>query len=182
MNLSAIKNINLKLLKSRIIRSLKLEQRVFAEVEADKLALEQAILVVILSSLAAGIGMIAIVGIISIITTTILTLIAWVLWIALTYLIATKIIRGLVTKVDLRQFLRTVGFSSSAGLIRILGIIPHISAFVFFIASVWMLTAMVLAVKQVFNYQRLAKAIVVCLAAWLAHIGLIAMALFLFVK
>jgi hypothetical protein len=44
--------------------------------------------------------------------------------------------------------LRTIGFSSSPGLIRVLGLIPDLAGIVFFTASIWMLTAMVIAVRQ----------------------------------
>jgi len=44
--------------------------------------------------------------------------------------------------------LRTIGFSSSPGLIRVLGIIPGLTGIVFMVASIWMLVAMVIAVRQ----------------------------------
>jgi hypothetical protein len=48
--------------------------------------------------------------------------------------------------------LRTIGFSSSPGLIRVLGIIPGLTEIVFLVASIWMLVAMVIAVRQALDY------------------------------
>ncbi|MBW1711158.1 MAG: hypothetical protein JRG97_12815, partial [Deltaproteobacteria bacterium] len=65
------------------------------------------------------------------------------------------------------QLLRTIGFSSSPGLIRIIGIIPGLTGIVFFIASIWMLVAMVIAVRQALDYKSTMRAVGVCLIGWI---------------
>jgi hypothetical protein len=63
--------------------------------------------------------------------------------------------------------LRTIGFSSSPGLIRILGIIPGLGGVVFLVASIWMLVAMVIAVRQALDYESTLRAVGVCVIGWI---------------
>jgi hypothetical protein len=78
------------------------------------------------------------------------------------------------------QLLRTIGFSSSPGLIRVLGIIPGLTGVVFFIASIWMLVAMVIAVRQALDYQSTLRAVGVCAIGWVVQALVLALVFFLF--
>jgi len=154
----------------RIIRAAKLDVSLYEEVEADTTALGQAMGVVILSSIAAGLGTITIGGprvIIVVVFSTILALIGWYIWASITYFIGTKILPEAQTRADHGQLLRTIGFSSSPGLIRILCIIPGLSGIVLIVASIWMLIAMVMAVRQALDYQSTLRAVVVCIIGWI---------------
>lgn len=153
--------------KERIIRAAKLDTNLYEEVEADTTAMGQAMGVVILSSVAAGIGIIAKAGIGGIFSGTIGALISWYIWAFLTYYIGTKWLPEPQTKADIGELLRTIGFSSSPGLIRVLGIIPGLGGMVFFAASIWMLVAMVIAVRQALDYKSTGRAIGVCIIGWI---------------
>jgi hypothetical protein len=152
-----------------MIRAAKLDVNLYEEVEADEGALGQAALVVILSSLAAGIGSIFVLGFGSLITGTLVALIGWLVWAFLTYFIGTKFLPEPQTEADMGQLLRTLGFASSPGLIRILGIIPGLTGIVSFIASVWMLVAMVIAVRQALDYGSTLRAVIVCIIGWVVQ-------------
>lgn len=156
--------------QDRIIRAAKLDVNLYEEVEADATATGQAMGVVILSSIAAGIGTIARVGIAGIFTGTIAALIGWYIWAFLTYFIGTKFLPEPQTKSDLGELLRTIGFSSSPGLIRVLGIIPGLRGLVFLVASIWMLIAMVIAVRSALDYRSTGRAILVCVIGWIIQI------------
>jgi len=162
---------------NRIVRAAKLDINLYEEVEADKGAMGQAIGVVVLSSIAAGIGSIGTIGVKGIIFGGITALIAWYVWAYMTYFIGAKIIPEPQTKADHGELLRTIGFSSSPGLIRVLAIIPGISSIVFIIASIWMLTAMVIAVRQALDYQSTLRAVGVCIIGWVIQ-AIILMILF----
>ena len=153
--------------KDRIIRAAKLDVNLYEEVEADKGAMGQAMGVVILSSIAAGVGSIGRGGPGGILMGTIAALIGWYVWAYLTYFIGTKFLPGPQTKADLGELLRTIGFSSSPGLIRVLGIIPGLGGVVFLAASIWMLVAMVTAVRQALDYNSTLRAVGVCLIGWI---------------
>ena len=152
--------------KDRIIRAAKLDVRLYEEVEADTWAMGQAMGVVVLSSIAAGVGSIARGGFGAILMGTIAALIGWYVWAYLTYFIGTKFLPEPQTKADVGQLLRTIGFSSSPGLIRVLGIIPGLGAIVFLVASIWMLVAMIIAVRQALDYKSTLRTVGVCIIGW----------------
>lgn len=156
--------------KERIIRAAKLDVNLYEEVEADKQAMGQAMWVVVLSSIAAGVGSISRGGVLGILIGTIFALVGWYIWAYLTYFIGTKILPEPQTESDLGELLRTIGFSSSPGLIRVAGIIPGLGGMVFFAASIWMLVAMIIAVRQALDYKSTLRAVGVCAIGWLVQI------------
>ena len=160
-------------LKNRMIRAAKLDVSLYEEVEKDVSAMPQAMTVVIISSIAAGIGSIAQGGFAGILVGTVAALVSWYVWAYLTYFIGTKILPGPQTKADLGELLRTIGFSSSPGLIRVFGIIPGLGGIVFLIAAVWMLVAMVIAVRQALDYENTLRAVGVCLIGWAIQIAIL---------
>ena len=153
-------------LTDRMIRAAKLDVRLYEEVEADTGAMGQAMTVVVLSSVAAGIGSISAAGIRGVVVGTILALIGWYIWAYLTYFIGTKILPEPQTKADHGELLRTIGFSSSPGLIRVLGFIPVLGSLIMLAASIWMLVAMVIAVRQALDYKSTWRAVGVCAIGW----------------
>lgn len=157
----------------RMIRAAKLDVHLYEEVEADKTAMGQALGVVVLSSLAAGIGAISIQGPGGIVMGTVFALVGWFIWAFLTYIIGTKLLPEPQTRSDYGELLRTIGFSSSPGLIRVLGIIPGLQGIIFFAAGIWMLVAMIIAVRQALDYQSTWRAVGVCVIGWFIQILLL---------
>ena len=154
-------------LMDRMIRAAKLDVHLYEEVEADTGAMGQAMGVVVLSSVAAGIGSIARGGLGGILLGTIVALIGWYVWAYLTYFIGTKFLPEPQTKADHGELLRTIGFSSSPGLIRVLGVIPGLAPLVFLASGIWMLVAMIIAVRQALDYTSTFRAVGVCLIGWI---------------
>ncbi len=159
----------------RMIRAAKLDVSLYEEVEADKDALKQATVVVVMSSVAAGVGASSYGGIGGLIFGTVAALAGWYVWAFLAYWIGTRLLPEPQTKADYGELLRSIGFSSAPGVIRVLGIIPGFAWLVFVVASVWMLVAMVIAVRQALDYTGTLRAVGVCVIGWL--IQLLALAL-----
>lgn len=154
----------------RVFLSARLDTGVYEEVESDRAALGQAIGVVILSSLAAGAGVVQQIGAGGIIMGTVSALAGWYIWAGLTYLIGTRILPEPQTRANYGELLRTVGFASAPGIIRFLGIIPGLTAVVFFVAGIWMLAATVVAVRQALDYRSTWRALGVCLIGWMIQV------------
>jgi len=154
---------------NRIFRAARLDVALYEEVEADKSALGQAMGVVILSSIAAGIGSTSKAGLFGILIGVVVTLVGWYIWAYLTYFIGTRLLPEPQTKADHGELLRTIGFSSSPGLIRVLGVIPVMRSIVFPIAAIWMLVAMIIAVRQALDYSSTLRAIGVCVIGWIVQ-------------
>ena len=163
-------------LQDRMIRAAKLDVQLYEEVEADQGAMVQAMTVVILSALAAGIGS-ANVGLLGMVISMIAALIGWYVWAFLTYFIGTKLLAEPQTRSDHRELLRTIGFSSAPGLIRVLGIIPGLRTLLFLVAGIWMLVAMVIAVRQALDYTSTGRAIGVCVIGWVVQILILTVAI-----
>ncbi len=153
---------------NRIIRACKLDTTLYEEVEADKSATFQAALVVVLSSLAAGIGAISL-GSYNFIMPAILSLISWYIWAYLIYLIGAKLFPEENTKADHGELLRTIGFSSAPGLIRVFGFTPELMTITFIGGGIWMLVAMIIAVRQALDYQSTWRAVGVVVIGFLVQ-------------
>lgn len=157
----------------RLIGAAALDPAIYEEVEADRTATGQAFSVVIASSLAAGLGArawggatftnVAFFGTVS--------LIAWGAWAIVTFEIGTRILPEAQTRADVGQLLRTIGFASAPGILRVFGILPAVTIPVFAITAVWMLAAMVVAVRQALDYQSTGRAIGVCLFGWVLAVA-----------
>jgi hypothetical protein len=152
---------------ARMLQAALLDTNVYEEVEADTSANGQAVAVVVLSSLAAGIGSGVRGGLSSVLLGTFVVLIGWCSWAYLTYIIGTKFLAEPDTRADYGELLRTIGFSSAPGVLRILGLIPGLTGLVFFVVSIWMLVAMIVAVRQALDYTSTIRAFGVCMIGWI---------------
>lgn len=160
---------------NRVFLSAKLDAGVYEEVESDRSALSQAMGVVVLSSLAAGAGVVQQIGVGGIVMGTASALLGWYVWAGLTYLIGTRILPEPQTRANYGELLRTIGFASAPGIIRFLGVIPGLATPVFFIAAIWMLVATVVAVRQALDYRSTWRALGVCLIGWIVQALLLAL-------
>ena len=110
----------------RMIGAAMLNVSTYEEVEGDTNATPQAMAVVVLSSVANGIGAFGLGGFKGLIWGTVGALVGWVIWAALTFLIGTKLLPEPQTRSDIGELLRTIGFASSPGILRLCGLIPLI--------------------------------------------------------
>ena len=161
-------------LVDRMVRASKLDVNLYEEVEADKDSMGQAVAVVVLSSVASGVGTISVLGLQGLIIGTVSALIGWFVWAFLVFIIGTKLLPEPQTKSDMGELLRTIGFSSSPGVLRIFGFIPLIGAIISFAAGIWMLVAMIIAVRQALDYKSTWRAIGVCAIGFVIYLVVIA--------
>jgi len=157
----------------RMLRAAKLDATLYEEVERDKTATGQAMTVVILSAVAAGLGSARHAGVRGLVAMSLIALVGWVVWSALTYWIGTRILPEPATRADLGELLRAIGFASAPGVVRVLGVLPGLAALVALVAAVWMLVAMVIAVRQALDYSGTARAVGVCLIGWVVQVAVI---------
>ncbi len=146
----------------RMIGAARLEAAIYEEIEADRGATGQAFLVVLFASVAAGIGGIEDRAFSGILWHTIHGLVLWYVWAYVTYFVGTRVLPSSETSADHGELLRTIGFSSAPGLLRAFGVITPIAGAVFVICTLWMLVAMVVAVRQALDYQSTLRAVAVC--------------------
>jgi hypothetical protein len=153
----------------RMIRAAKLDTSLYEEVESDKGALGQAMGVVVLSSVSTGIGLFNTGGLEGLVIGTTIALFGWYVWAFLTYVIGTKLLPEPQTRATHHELLRTIGFASSPGIIRVLALSPSLARAVLFVTGIWMLVAMIIAVRQALDYRSTARAIGVCVIGWIVQ-------------
>ena len=157
----------------RMVRAAKLDVAVYEEVEGDTAATGQALGVVVLSSVAAGIGAGA--GVRGLVFGTIASLLGWAFWAWITYFIGTRWLREPGTQADWGQLARVIGFAQAPGLLRVVGIIPFLHGLVFLVTAVWTLVAVVIGVRQALDYTSTLRAVAVCFLGWLVQVALAAL-------
>jgi hypothetical protein len=158
----------------RLIGAAALDAAIYEEVEADQSATGQALAVVLLSSLAAGIGARGFTGMsaASVIFISTISLIAWATWALVVFEIGSRLMPEPQTRGDVGQVMRTIGFAATPGLLRVFGALPGATIPAFAIAAVWMLLAMVVAVRQALDYKSTARAVGVCVFGWALATGI----------
>ena len=150
---------------NRIYKAIKIDPELYEEVEHDKSATMQAAVVVVLSSLAAGVGAIHL-GASNFLLGPFVSLASWYFWAFLIFIVGTKLFPDKQTKSNHGELLRTICFSSAPGLIRVFGFTPELMSVTFIGSSFWMLACMVVAVRQALDYKSLWKAFGVVILCW----------------
>jgi hypothetical protein len=152
----------------RVFGAAMLDPATYEEVEADKTATIQAGATVILSSLAAGVGVqeLGAQTLPTVAAVSAIALLMWAAWALITLGIGVRVMPGPQTRATAGELLRTIGFATAPGCLRVLGVVPEATTPVFAVTAVWMLAAMVVAVRQALDYQTTARAVAVCVLGW----------------
>jgi len=155
---------------SRMVQAAKLEASVYEEAARETTLTAQALWVVVLSSVAAGLGIVAQVGSSGILVGTVAAMLSWYVWAVLIYFIGTRLLPEQKSRPGMGSMLRAIGFASVPGIFRVLGLIPGVGRIVFPLAGIWMLAAMVIAARAALNYSSIFRAIGVCLLSWVVQV------------
>jgi len=168
----------------RFMGALALDPATFEDVESDRTAGGQAALVVLMTCLAGGF---AVAGSSQLTVTMFIaglsaTLGAWVVWALLITTIGTLVLPEPTTSSRPAELLRTMGFGAAPGVFLAFGAMQAAAPFAVALATLWMVAATVLAVRQALDYRSLGRAVIVCVAAGLVAFGMVAAAALLFAR
>jgi len=147
-------------LQSRMIRAARLDPALYDEVKADPSGLRQAAAVVLLASVATGIGFgqgdVRLIGL-----GVLFALLGWYLTAYLSWFIGTRFLRepGSENRATPAELLRSIGFANSPGIVRLLAVIPDLALVVIAVTTVWMLCATVIAIRQGLGLRSTARAV-----------------------
>jgi hypothetical protein len=172
----------MKTFLARMLGAALLDARVYEEIEADRAATPQAFAAVVLASLAAGIGSLENNGISGLGWITAAALVGWLVWAWITCVIGTRILPRAETSADFGELLRTIGFASAPGILLVAALVPPLASWVFLGCGVWMLVAMIVAVRQALDFEGpggTLRAIAVCAIGFPIYAALLAAALLL---
>lgn len=140
---------------NRMIGAAKLDVATYEEVERDQNATTQALIVVALAGLAAGIGTLNSDGFRGLISGTIGGLIGWAAFSAVVYFFGTRLLGTPETEADIGQLLRTLGFANTPRILYVVGFIPVLGLIVVLIAGIWFIAASVIAIRQALEMSTL---------------------------
>lgn len=145
----------------RMIGAARLDGHIFEEVEADSGATRQALLVVVIVSIAAAIGGLAAADNLfaGLIFGIVRGLVGWALWALVTYWVGTTILKTPETHANWGQLARTTGFAQTPGVLQVFAFIPVIGGLIALLASIWQLLAMVKAVRHALDYESTLRAV-----------------------
>ena len=158
------------------MRAARLDVDLYEEVEADASANIQAFTAVALVGLATGVGTgisavfeeDAIAFLWGILIGLGTTIGGWLLWALFAYVLGTTVFRGPETEATYGQLLRTLGFAHSPGLLRVFSFIPILGGLISLAASVWLLVAGIIAVRQALDFST-GRAIATCIVGWIIY-------------
>ena len=157
-------------LTSRLVGVLRLDAQAYEDIEHDRKATAKALTVVILGSLAAGLGAGLTFGPTALVRETIGGVAGWVMWAGVTYLLGTRVWPESDTRTDMGELLRVIGFSYAPSFFSIFGVLPLIGGAVRVVVALWLLATTVVAVRQALDYRSTAKAFQVVFAGWLIFV------------
>ena len=158
----------------RVIRALLLDPELYEEVEQDKSAIWQAVVVVFLASLARGIYTYKTGDYRGLILGTITSFVLWILLAFLIYIIGTKLFPESETRTDQGELMRVLGFASAPGIFRVFAVVHWLTPYVLLFVWLWTLVAMIIGVRQALDFKNTWNAIWVCVVGlityWLVYI------------
>ena len=153
----------------RMIGAARLSVETYEEVEHDRGATIQALVVVIIVAAFSGVGT-YLSGDASLLDAVILGaargVVVWAVWALVTWMIGATLLKTPDTEADWGQLARCTGFAQTPGLLNILIFIPWVG-WAFGLASfVWQFAAMLVAVRQSLDYKSTWRAFFVILISF----------------
>jgi hypothetical protein len=137
-----------------MIRAAKLESDLYEEVEHDQSATRQAATVVVVTSIASGIGFgIAQGAPLAFVLGIVLSLVGWAVYAWITYFIGTRLFATAETEADWGQLARTLGFASTPGVLLVFGVVPLLVGLLLTVVAIWSLVATVVALRAALDFS-----------------------------
>ena len=155
----------------RMAGAARLDWKIFEEVEEDDGATFQALLVVVIASIATVVGevlawagsasdIISVLGVAAIVG-VVRGVVSWLLWTLFTWLIGTRILATEDTEADWGQLARGTGFAQTPGVLNLFSPLNG----VYLVAFLWTFGAMFVTVNQCLDYDSIWRPFFVILLA-----------------
>ena len=154
----------------RVRRAAMLDVGLYQEVEADSSLNQEALIVVALVSVVAGIG--GLVGgliggnigpaFLALVVAVVLGVVNYYIWSYLTYFVGTSLFGGTA---DAGELLRVLGYASGPRALGVLSFIPCVGPLIGLVGAIWALVAGVIAVREALDFDT-TKAILTVIIGW----------------
>jgi hypothetical protein len=155
---------------NRAMRAAMLDVNFYNEAEADTSLNQEALMVVVLVSVAAGIGsfLAGVIGgsigaaLLGLIIAVVMGVLGYYIWAYVTYFVGVNLFGGTA---DPGELLRTLGYASGPRVLSVLSFIPCVGALVSLAGGIWSLVAGVIAVREALDFDT-TKAIITVIIGW----------------
>ena len=166
----------------RFMGALVLDALTFEEIEADHRAAMQSVVVVLLVCLAGGFAArgLGLAGVAGFAGGAIVSLGAWLVWATVITTVGTLVFAEQKTSSDVPEMLRVLGFAAAPAIFIAFAAMAAIAAPMLLLVVAWTIAAAVIGVRQALDYRSTARAVVVCVLAWLLSFGVVWAALVIF--
>ena len=155
----------------RMLGAARLDVATYEEVESDNKATIQALIVVVVVTIASVVGQMLggddfdvvnalIIGVIR-------GVVSWAIWALFTWIIGATILKTEATEADWGQLARCTGFAQTPGLLHVLSFVPAVGGLIAVVAYLWTFAAMVVGVRQSLDYTSTFRAFIVILIAFI---------------
>ena len=104
--------------------------------------------------------------------TSVIALLAWAAWALVIFEIGVRLMPQSTTKSSVLELMRTIGFASAPGILRVFGAVPGTTLAIYGLTALWMLAAMVVGVRQALDYDSTIRAVAVCTLGWALAIAI----------
>lgn len=153
---------------TRMFGAARLDANTYEEVEADSGAMPQALLIVVVISILAGLGE-YFAGDGSIIDALVIAAIRgiafWAIWALMIFMIGGSILRTSETQANWGQVARGTAFAQSPGVLLIFSFIPGVGGLITFVVFFWQFIGVIISARQTLDYTSTLRAFFVVLLA-----------------
>jgi hypothetical protein len=166
----------------RLIGVMALDPVAFEDIEGDRRAAMQSVVVVLVVCLAGGFAArgLGLIGVPGFAMGAIVSLGAFLVWAAMVMTLGTITMPEPQTRSSMPELLRVLGFATAPGVFIAFAAMPAAAPAVLSIVAVWMIAASVMGVQRALDYRSWRRAIAVCVVAWLLSTGVVLAALMVF--
>ena len=156
----------------RMLGAARLDAGTYEEVEKDGRATIQALIVVIVVTVASVVGELLGGGedfdvVNALVIGIIRGVVSWAVWALITWIVGVTILKTEETEADWGQLARCTGFAQTPGLLHVFSFVPAVGGLISLVAFVWTFAAMVVGVRQSLDYTSTLRAFAVILIAFI---------------
>ncbi len=156
----------------RMLGAARLDVGTYEEVEKDGRATIQALIVVIVVTIASVVGELLGGGedfdlVNSLVIGIIRGVVSWAVWALITWIVGVTILKTEATEADWGQLARCTGFAQTPGLLNVFSFVPAVGGLISMVAFLWTFAAMVVGVRQSLDYTSTWRAFTVNLIAFI---------------
>jgi hypothetical protein len=159
----------------RLIGALALDAGIYEDIEADRHATMQSVIVVAAVCVAGGIAWTGLgldAGAFA--SGAIIALGTWLVWAAIIVTLGTTALAEPQTRSNVPQLLRVLGYAAAPGVFVVLAAMRSVAPWILVLVAAWMVAAAVMAVRQALDYRSTRRAIGVCVISLLITASMLA--------